>query len=152
YQLIGAPSSYSAQIMAEALGELGTAHSYVVHGFVSCPPASPSKGLDEISTVNSTDVFEVESGRVEKHVWTPEQFGIRRASREELAGGDAVENAAMIRSILVGEPGARRDIAIVNAAAGLMACRKASSPSQAMQMAAESIDSGCAANILKRLQ
>jgi len=157
YQLIGAPSSYAAQIMAEALSQLGTAHSYVVHGALSedAAPDSPTtqkSGLDEISTVAPTTVFEVWSGRVEKHLWTPEQFGIRRAHIEELAGGEAAENAAMIRSILAGEPGARRDIAIVNAAAGLMACRKAVAPGEAMQMAAESIDSGRAANVLKQLR
>jgi anthranilate phosphoribosyltransferase len=147
YQLIGAPSSYAAEIMAEALAQLGTAHSYVVHGRVSS-----TKGLDEISTVGETDVFEVCAGRVEKHTWTPEQFGVGRAGLDELAGGDAAENAAIIRSILAGEPSARRDIAIVNAAAGLMACRKAASPGEAMQMAAEAVDSGRAANILNRLR
>jgi anthranilate phosphoribosyltransferase len=147
YQLIGAPSSYTAQIMAEALSQLGTAHSYVVHGLISA-----TAGLDEISTAGSTDVFEVWKGHVEKHVWTPEQFGIGRAGLEDLAGGDAGENAAMIRGILAGKPGARRDIAILNAAAGLMACRKATSPGEAMQMAAESVGSGRAANVLQRLQ
>ncbi len=162
YQLIGAPSSYTAQIMAEALSQLGTAHSYVVHGALSekagsnnASPDSPTtqkSGLDEISTMAATTVFEVWSGRVEKHVWTPEQFGIGYARLEDLAGGDAGENAAMIRSILAGEPGARSDIAILNAAAGLMACRKAASPGEAIDMAAESVDSGRAAKILERLR
>jgi anthranilate phosphoribosyltransferase len=157
YQLIGAPSSYAAQIMAEALAKLGTEHSYVVHGALTddAAPDSPTtqkSGLDEISTMATTTVFEVWTGRVEKHMWTPEHFGIRRAGLAELAGGDASENAAMIRGILAGEPGARRDIAIVNAAAGLLACQKAESLSEAVRLAAESVDSGRAANILKRLQ
>jgi anthranilate phosphoribosyltransferase len=157
YQLIGAPSSYTAQIMAEALSQLGTAHSYVVHGalYNNASPDSPTtqkSGLDEISTTAATSVFEVWSGRVEKHVWTPEQFGIGYARLEDLAGGDAGENAAMIRSILAGEPGARSDIAILNAAAGLMACRKAASPDEAIVMATESVGSGRAAKILERLQ
>ena len=147
YQLIGAPSSTAAQIMAEALSQLGTAHSYVVHGSLSA-----TSGLDEISTVGPTDVFEVWTGRVEKHVWTPEQFGVRRASLGELAGGDALENAAIIRNILAGAPGPRRDIAVMNAAAALMVWGKAPSPDEAMAAAAQSIDSGRAANILKRLQ
>ena len=79
-------------------------------------------------------------------------FGVGRARLEDLAGGDALENAAMIRGILAGEPGARRDIAVMNAAAALTVCGKASSPREAIAMAAESIDSGRAANILKRLQ
>ena len=86
YQLIGAPSSYTAQIMAEALSQVGTAHSYVVHGALSdnASPDSPTtqkSGLDEISTMAATtDVFEVWTGRVEKHVWTPEQFRCRTRS------------------------------------------------------------------------
>jgi anthranilate phosphoribosyltransferase len=147
YQLIGAPSSKAARIMAEALQQLGTRQSLVVHGSVS-----ETAGLDEISTVGSTDVFEVRDGRVEKHVWTPEDFGIQRAKLADLAGGDAIENADIIRGILAGVLGARRDIVLVNAAAALLACGKANGMRDAVQMAAESIDSGRAANVLKKLQ
>ena len=147
YQLIGAPSSKAAGIMAEALQQLGTKHSFVVHGGVS-----ETAGLDEISTVGSTDVFEVHDGRVEKHVWTPEDFGIQRAKLADLAGGDAAENAEIIRSILAGVPGARRDIVLINAAAALLACGRASGMRDAVQMAAESIDSGRAVDVLKKLQ
>ena len=152
YQLIGAPSTKAAQIMAEALSQLGTGHSFVVHGSISEGLISGGPGLDEISTVGSTDVFEVWTGRVEKHVWTPEDFGIRRASLSDLAGGDAAENAAIIRGILAGEPGPRRDIAVLNAAAALMACGKVLAPREAIQAAADSIDSGRAAEVLKRLR
>lgn len=147
YQVIGAPSSEAAQIMAEALSQLGTGHSFVVHGSLS-----EGSGLDEISTVGSTDVFEVWTGRVDKHVWTPEDFGVRRALLHELAGGDAAENAAIIRGILAGDPGPRRDIAVLNAAAALMACGRAPGPREAMQAAVESIDSGRAAEVLRQLQ
>jgi len=147
YQVIGAPSTEAAQIMAEALSELGTGHSFVVHGSVSA-----GVGLDEISTTGSTDVYKVWTGRVEKHVWMPEDFGVRRASLDELAGGDAAENAAIIESILAGDPGARRDIAVLNAAAVLMACGKATQPREAIQAAADSIDSGRAAAVLQKLR
>ncbi len=147
YQLIGAPSSKAAGIMAEALQQLGTRHSFVVHGSVS-----ETTGLDEISTVGSTDVFEVRDGRVEKHVWTPEDFGIPRAKLADLAGGDAAENAEIIRGILAGVPGARRDIVLINAAAALLACGKASGMHEAVQMAAQSIDSRRAMDVLKKLQ
>src|SRR5580658_8960545 len=66
-QLIGAPSRDAAKLMAEALAALGTDHSYVVHGH---------DGLDEITTTSPTDVYEVWTGRVQKHVWTPEDFGV----------------------------------------------------------------------------
>jgi anthranilate phosphoribosyltransferase len=147
YQLIGAPSSQAAGIMAEALRQLGTKHSFVVHGRVS-----ETAGLDEISTVGSSDVFEVHEGRVEKHVWEPEDFGIRRANLASLAGGDAKENAEIILGVVTGVGGARRDIVLVNTAAALLACGKASGLQDAMRMAAESIDSGRAADVLKRLQ
>lgn len=147
YQVIGAPSTEAAAIMAEALSLLGTGHSFVVHGSVSA-----TAGLDEISTTGATDVYEVWTGRVEKQVWTPEDFGIRRASLHELAGGDAMENAAMIEGILAGQPGARRDIAIVNAAAALLACGRATEPREAIEIAADSIDSGRAGAVLAKLQ
>ena len=146
YQLIGAASTKAAHIMAEALSQLGTAHSFVVHGFLSA-----HAGLDEISTVGSTHVFEVWTGRVEKHVWTPEDFGIPRATLAELAGGDAAENAAIIRAVLAGEAGARRDIAVLNAAAALMVCGKANTPREAVEVAAASVDSGRAAKVLAKL-
>ncbi|HEV2202589.1 MAG TPA: anthranilate phosphoribosyltransferase [Bryobacteraceae bacterium] len=152
YQVIGAPSTAAAQIMAEALSKLGTGHSLVVHGSISTGSVSASGGLDEISTIGSTDVYKVWTGRVEKHVWTPEDFGVPRASLDALKGGDAAENAAIIESILAGDPGARRDIAVLNAAAALMACGRAAQPREAIRAAADSIDSGRAGAVLKKLQ
>ena len=128
-QVIGAPSPETAKIMAEALGELGTSHSFVVHGH---------DGLDEISTTSSTDVYEVWTGRVEKHVWAPEDFGVPRTTRERLAGGSPVDNARITRAILDGESGARRDIVLVNAAAGLMAGGLAKERREGVAKAAES--------------
>ena len=118
YQVIGAPSTASAAIMADALSQLGTGRSFVVHGSISS-----TAGLDEISTTGATDVYEVCAGRVEKHIWIPENFGVLRASLQELTGGDALENAAIIERILAGDRGARRDIAVVNAAAALAGLR-----------------------------
>ncbi len=147
YQVIGAPSTEAAAIMAEALSQLGTGHSFVVHGLIS-----DTAGLDEISTMGATDVYEVWTRRVEKRAWAPEDFGIRRASLHELTGGDAMENAAMIEAILAGDPGARRDIAVVNAAAALLAGGRASEPREAIEIAADSIDSGRAATVLEKLR
>src|SRR5580700_7135777 len=95
-QLIGAPSPLAAQLMAEALAELGTDHAFVVHGH---------DGLDEISTTGPTDVYEVWAGRVRKHVWTPADFDVPRASLNALAGGDPARNAEIAREILAGVPG-----------------------------------------------
>lgn len=141
-QVIGAPSAEFARIMAEALAELGTGHSYVVHG----------GGLDEVSTIGSTDVYEVWSGRVEKSVWMPEDFGVPRASLDALAGGDAAENARITREILGGMKGPRRDIVVVNAAVGLLASGLASTLREAVAKASEAIDSGRALGVLQQLQ
>ena len=141
-QVIGAPSPAFARIMAEALAELGTGHSYVVHG----------GGLDEVSTAGSTDVFEVWTGRVEKSVWMPEDFGVPRATLEALAGGDAAANARITRETLGGIKGPRRDIVVVNAAMGLLAAGLASTPREAVAKASEAIDSGRALAVLQKLQ
>jgi anthranilate phosphoribosyltransferase len=142
-QLIGAPSRDAAKLMAEALAVLGTGHAFVVHGH---------NGLDEISIAGPTDVYEVWTGRVEKHVWTPKDFGVAEASLTELAGGDAAQNARIAIEILEGASGPRRDIVLMNAAAGLVAGGLAEDLLRAMRMAAESIDSGAARDRLTRLQ
>ena len=146
-QVIGAPSEEYAKIMAEALAELGTGHSYVVHGVID-----GTGGLDEVSTSGPTVVYEVWSGRVKKSVWTPEDFGVPTVSLEALGGGDASDNARITREILDGTRGPKRDIAIVNAAVGLMAGGLAKAPKEAMEKAAEAIDSGRAMAVLEALQ
>ena len=145
-QLIGAPSRDAAKLMADALAVLGTGHAFVVHGH---------GGMDEISITGPTDVYEVWTGRVEKHVWTPANFGVAEASpaeRDELAGGDAAQNARIAIEILEGASGARRDIVLMNAAAGLVAGGLVGDLRSGMKMAAESIDSGAARDRLTRLQ
>jgi len=146
-QVIGAPSEEYAKIMAEALAELGTGHSYVVHGVID-----GTGGLDEVSVSGPTVVYEVWSGKVEKSVWTPEDFGIPSVPLEALAGGDATDNARIAQEILDGTRGPKRDIAIVNAAVGLMAGGLAKAPKEAMEKAAEAIDSGRATAVLEALQ
>jgi anthranilate phosphoribosyltransferase len=142
-QLIGAPSPEAARLMAEALAEIGTGHAFVVHG---------GDGLDEVSTTGPTEVYEVWTGRVEKRVWTPDDFGVRIAALGDLAGGDAARNAEIAREILAGAPGPARDIVLVNAAAGLLAAGLAADLLPAMAKAAHSIDSGAAAHRLTQLR
>ena len=142
-QLIGAPSPVAARLMAEALASWVPARSFVVHGH---------DGLDEITTTGATDVYEVRGGRVEKHVWTPADFGVQQSSLAELKGGDASENARIAMAILEGEPGPKRDIVVVNAAAALVAAGLAASLTEGMTLAARSIDSGAARRRLSDLQ
>jgi anthranilate phosphoribosyltransferase len=143
FQLIGAPSPEAARLMAEALAELGTTRSFVVHGH---------DGLDEVSTTSPTDVYEVTPAGVQKHLWTPADFGVRRVSLDALAGGDPASNAQITREILSGVAGPARDIVLVNAAAGLVAGGHALNLKTGFDLAARSIDSGAAKEKLAALQ
>ena len=142
-QLIGTPSPEAAKLLAEALAALGTVHSFIVHGH---------DGLDEITTTGPTDVYEVWTGRVVKHLWMPADFGVKRAFGESLLGGDAIRNAEIVREILAGTHGPMRDIVLVNAAAGLVAAGLATDLRHGMQLAENSIDSGTAAKKMNALQ
>jgi anthranilate phosphoribosyltransferase len=108
-------------------------------------------GLDEITTTGPTTVFQVEEARVQKGRWTPADFGVEEASLEDLKGGDVETNAQLVRSILDGEPGPRRDIVIVNAAAALFLAQRAPDLKSAVALAAESIDSGRARRKLEQV-
>lgn len=143
HQLIGAPSPAAARLMAETLAALGTGRAFVVHG---------SDGMDEITTTGSTAVFEVQGGTVNEHCWMPEDFGVKRASMADLAGGDAPVNREIAERILDGGHGPARDIVLVNSAAALLVAGEAQSLKQAMRLAAESIDSGAALEKLWRLR
>ncbi len=142
-QLIGAPSPETAQLMAEALAELGTRRSFVVHGH---------DGLDEVTTTAATDVHEVTAKGVERQLWKPSDFGVHMARLDSLKGGDSSCNAQMILEILRGGSGPRRDIVLVNAAAGLLAAGLAADLRSGMELAARSIDSEAALGKLERLQ
>ncbi len=142
-QLIGAPTPEAAKLMAEALAALGTDRAFVVHGH---------DGLDEVTTTGPTDVYEVSTGRVEKLLWMPSDFGVKRAFGESLLGGDAARNAQIARDILGGDRGAQRDIVVVNAAAGLVAAGVAENLRDGVGKAEKSIDSGAAAGKLEELR
>jgi anthranilate phosphoribosyltransferase len=134
-QIIGAPSPDAARLMAEALSELGTRRALVVHGH---------DGLDEISTTGPTDVFEVTTGAVLKHLWTPADFGIKRTTLDSLSGGDIIRNTQILNMILTGQLGPMRDIVTVNASAGLLVAGLAEDLASGVRMACRAIDSGAA--------
>jgi anthranilate phosphoribosyltransferase len=142
-QLIGAPSPEIARLMADALAELGTHRSFIVHGH---------DGLDEITTTTATDVYEVTANGVLKHVWSPSDFGVRPAQLASLKGGDSTCNRKIIMEILLGSAGPRRDIVLVNAAAGLLAAGLAQDLRGGVDSAAQSIDSGAAIGKLELLK
>lgn len=142
-QVIGAPSPETAHLMAQALHQLGTRHSFVVHGH---------DGLDEISTTGPTQVYEVTATGLTKHVWVPEDFGVAKAGLTDLLGGDTACNVTIANEILAGAAGPKRDIVLVNAAAGLLVSGLAESLKAGVNKAAQAIDSGRAANVLARLK
>jgi anthranilate phosphoribosyltransferase len=128
--------------LAAALGRLGSERALVVHG---------SDGLDEITTTGATHAALLEQGSVRTLAIDPAELGVARAAPAQLRGGDAQENAAIVRGILAGEGGPRRDIVCVNAAAALWVAEAAADLAGGLRLACESIDSGAARERLARL-
>jgi len=141
-QVVGVYSFELVEKLAEALSMLGLRRALVVHGL---------DGLDEITITGVTRVAEAREGSVRSYEVEPEQFGMKRGTLQELAGGDARENAAIIRAVLGGEKSARRDVVLLNAAAALVAAGRANHIAEAVSLAAKSIDSGRAAGKLEGL-
>jgi anthranilate phosphoribosyltransferase len=141
-QIIGVYSAALTEPLARVLAELGTVRAFVVHG---------ADNLDEISNTGESRVSEVREGQVRTYTVRPEDFGLARASIKDLQGGDRLQNAEIIRAILGGEPGPRRDIVLMNAAAALVAGGKARDLKDGVGVAAQSIDSGKARGKLDAL-
>ncbi len=148
-QLVGVSDPAMAPKMAEVLGSTGSVHAMVVHA---------DDGLDELSVTSASTVLEVTAdvdapGAYRFRSWRlqPEELGIARAPMSELRGGDAAFNAGVIRRVLDGERGARRDIGVLNAAAALVVAGAAASLGDGAVMAAEALDSGRALGALEGL-
>jgi anthranilate phosphoribosyltransferase len=141
-QVVGVYSLDLVEKLAEALSMLGLRRALVVHGL---------DGLDEITVTGVTRIAEARDGSVRSYEIEPEEFGMKRAPLEEIAGGDAAENAAIIRSVLGGEKSARRDVVVLNAAAALVAAGKVEHIAGAVPLAVRSIDSGAAKDRLEAL-
>jgi anthranilate phosphoribosyltransferase len=141
-QVVGVYSLDLVEKLAEALSMLGAHRALVVHGL---------DGLDEITITGPTRIAEVREGNVRTYEVTPEEFGIKRAQLEDISGGDAQANAAIIHEILAGKKSPRRDVVLLNAAAALVAAARAEHLGEALPLAAQSIDSGAAAAKLDAL-
>lgn len=141
-QLIGVYSADLTETLAGVLRSLGSEHVLVVHG---------SDGMDEITISGESRVTELRNGEVGTYSIRPEQFGIPRASLNEIQGGDARQNASIIMRILDGEKGARRDVVLLNAAAALVAGNAATDFGHGIDLARDSLDSGRALDKLNRL-
>ncbi len=134
-QVVGTFSVAAAEKLALALARLKLERGFVFHGH---------DGMGEVTTTADTTVFAIAGGRVTESVYKPEDFGVKRVRKEELAGGDARHNAEIVREVLSGAKGPHRDIVLVNAAMGLVAAGAAPDVRDAMRLAAEAVDSGAA--------
>jgi anthranilate phosphoribosyltransferase len=141
-QMVGVFSRHWIEPLAQVLKNLGCETAWVVHG---------SDGLDEITTAGTTYVAALDKGAVRNFEVTPEEAGLQRVKPEALRGGTAGENAQALIGVLEGAKGAFRDVALLNAAAGLMVAGRASDLKQAVALAQKSVDSGEARKRLQRL-
>jgi anthranilate phosphoribosyltransferase len=143
HQMMGVYSRELLEPMALVLKNLGLKRALVVHG---------NDGLDEITITDKTFVCEYNGSEIISYDIDPDEFGISRASLEDLAGGDAAQNAVIVKGILEGHQGPRRDIVIVNAAYALYTAQVVENFPQGMRMAAHAIDSRRAMGKLEELK
>jgi anthranilate phosphoribosyltransferase len=141
-QIVGVPRPELTQVMARALLLLGATRAWVVHG---------AGGIDEISTTGHTKVSECRNGSVHTFFIHPSDYGLAKATPADLRGGDAVENASIVTSVLDGRTGPARDIVVFNAAAALLVAGRTSSVREGIACAVEAIGSGAARETLDRM-
>ncbi len=134
-QVMGIYREDLVEKLAGVLHRLGCKHGFVVHG---------RDGMDEITLTDETDAAEVTPAGVRLFTIVPEEYGFTRCTMQDLKGGDATENAAIVRAVLGGERGPRREIVLLNAAFGLLAAGRCDSAIAGVAMAANAIDSGAA--------
>ncbi len=155
------PLTNPARVQASAVGVANARMAPLVAGVLAKRGSRGlvfrgSDGLDELTTTGPSTVWEIRNGEVSEQAFDPQALGIRPATVEELRGGDAAANAAVVRDVLAGAAGAARDAVLLNAAAGLVAFDvRAEGPltdrmAAALKRAEESIDSGAAAAVLEK--
>lgn len=141
-QVLGVFDADLTHTIAEVLNKLEVERALVVHGM---------DGLDEITTTRETKISKLENGRIEDYFISPEDFGLERANSLDLVGGDAQENARILKEILQGKEGAKRDIVLLNAAAAIYVGKKANSIEEGLEIARSTIDEGLAFEKLLQL-
>ena len=141
-QLLGVYDEYLVEPLAQVLISLGVKRGMVVYGMDK---------LDEISLSSETKICEIKDGWYKTYYITPEKYGFERCSKEDLKGGSPEENAKITTAILNGEKGHKRNAVLMNAGAALYIGGKADSIETGIKLAAEIIDSGKAAETLKKI-
>lgn len=142
YQLVGIYDPALTEKVAEVLAVVGVKRAMVVHS---------EDGMDEISTHLPTKVSELKDGQVRTYRLDPAQFGFRGGTIDEYRGGSPKENARIVKEVLSGAPGAKRDIVVMNAAAGFYVTGKTASIAEGARLAKQTIDSGAAMAKLEAL-
>ena len=140
--LLGVAAPSVGENMARVLGRLGSERALVVYGL---------DGMDEITLSDQTQVWELQDGEVSSYTISPEDFGLGRAPQSELAVSSVEESAAALRGVLDGAPGPKRDVAVANAAAALLAAGLADTLTDGVALAAASVDGGAARRTLDGL-
>ena len=141
-QMVGVYAPELVETIASVLARLGARRAFVVHG---------AGGIDELSPAGPNLVCEVADGRVERHEIDPADLGVPRCSSADLAGGTPAENAAFLREVFAGAPGAKREAVLLNAAGAIAASGRADDLEEGYRAAAEAVDSGTAAQRLEAL-
>ncbi len=141
-QLIGVPNADIAKKMASVAKSLDYKHLIIV---------ASEDGMDEISLSAKTLAFEIRGTSVKKFTIDPKKFGFKKSSKSDILGGDAGVNVAIVRDILLGTKGPRRDIVVLNAAFALYVAGIAKTPKEGIALAEKSIDEGKASAALERL-
>jgi anthranilate phosphoribosyltransferase len=141
HHLMGVYQPHLVELVGEAVTQLDMKHVVVAHGL---------DGLDEISTMGPTSIAEIKGGSVERYEITPEDFGFKRATFDDVKGGDPAFNAQVIRDIFEGrDQGPRRDFVVLNNAFALYVAGAVPSPEKGVTTAQENIDSGRATDKLE---
>ena len=141
-QALGVGARGLAPLMVQVLKELGHERALVFYG---------EDGLDELTTTGPSRVFELKAGSVTEYELEPQELGVRRSTLDDLRGGTPPENAELLRNVLDGERGPRRDVVLLNAAAAALAAGRAQTWAEAIPIVTESLDSGRARQSLARL-
>jgi anthranilate phosphoribosyltransferase len=142
FQLVGVSEARLMRPVAEALQRLGIRHGMVVHGV---------DGMDEVTTTGETELLEVRGTTLDACRIRPEEFGLSRASLEELRGGDAQENARIARDVLGGRPSSKRHVVALNAGCAIYVADQAASIPEGLAKAEAALESGRALALLDRV-
>ena len=140
--LIGVGVADAAPRIAEVAQRLGTERTFVVHG----------AGVDELPLDDTGVLYHVGPEGIERHEIKATKLGFPAASTKKLAGGTAEDNARMVEAVLRGEPGARRDVVVLNAAAALLVAGAVGQLEEGVDQAALAIDAGVGMELLERLR